>query len=341
VPPLNLADLELELIDILSTQGLPVEEIRLIGLLGKGNRAMAFSVTINGVYHVLKVYDSRDSLRAELKNLKKVTPKDRFLFAWEERLEDNRKTNLAIIEVPEGHAINSSLLNEASITDLTNQVVTLHRLRYRQKVSYTALKQQLKRVEQPFLKHIELMGRDPKRYRQLLSDLDIMLTSSPDLFRTNKVRVHGDLWWPNVIAASEGVYLIDWESVHRGDAAEDIAKLRTTLHFANSDARSVFFWRDVIDSRHITNLMKQILARHQELGDDTLPERLRFYLSAACIDHLTQRYLVGDTLLAIDQAVNGLVADEALRLFEDPLATPDLSSHNYFAEVSAASLGRP
>jgi len=336
MPSDNLAELERELIDILTTQGLPVEEIRLVGLLGQGTRATVFSVQINGVYHVLKVYDSKDSLRAELKNLKKVTPKDRLLFSWQERLEDDRKINLAIIEVPEGQSINSDRLDPDTTVSLVEQIATLHRIKYRQKVSLTTLEQQFNRTKKPFFEHIALMGLDQKVYSKLIDALQAMLTKSPDLFRVHKVRVHGDLWWPNVIVSDGGVYLIDWESVHRGDACEDVAKLRTVLHFPSNDQMTNFFWRSPEHANQVAQLTGQLVDRHNQLGDTTMVERLKFYLPAACIEHLAQRYLLGNTSLSVDKAINQIVAEEALRLFENPLVSPpNLTNHNYFTEIQA------
>lgn len=335
MPPLDLVELERELIDILSSQGLPVEEIRLIGLLGQGTRATVFSVQINGVYHVLKVYDSKESLRAELKNLRKVTPRERFLFSWQERLGDDRKINLAIIEIPEGQELNSGHLNDTRIESLVEQVNSLHRLRYRQRVSLASLRQRFERVRQPFMDHITLMGLSANQYDNLLASMEEMLEQQGDLFRVNKVRVHGDLWWPNVIVAGGGVYLIDWESVHRGDACEDIAKLRTTIYSPKVFAtRSGSFWRDQADARQVGLLMAQLIELHQTTGDDTIAERLRLYLALDCVDLLSQRYTAGETQLEFDKASNLLLAHDALALFADPAAPPGFSHNSYFQTLS-------
>lgn len=335
MPPLDLADLELQLIDILTTQGLPVEEIRLIGLLGKGTRATAFSVLIDGDYHVLKVYDSSDSLKAELKNLRKVTPKDRFLFWWQERLEDDRKINLAIIEVPEGTELSSGKLNDKTMQIIADRTTQLHSIRYRQRVSHSNLVQQLQRYKKPFLDHIALMSdRDPAPYMKLLDNLKTMLTKNPDLFRTNKSRIHGDLWWPNVIVAKEDVYLIDWESVRRGDAAEDIAKLRVYIYGYRTPAVPTFFFDAPDHAVQVGELVKTITQQHETaLGDETLRERLKFYLPLNCIQELANRYMFGANT---KRAMNRMVADDALALFADPFApAPDLSSYGYFDEIEA------
>lgn len=334
MPPLNLADLELELIDILTTQGLPVEEIRLIGLLGKGTRATVFSALIDGDYHVLKVYDSKDSLQAELKNLRKVIPKDRFLFSWQEKLDDDRKINLAIIEVPEGTELSSNKITDSFSQRIADRLVELHSIRYRQRVSHASLIQRLDRYKQPFLDHIAVMGRDLAVYENLWRTLKDNLRRNPDLFRTNKVRIHGDLWWPNIIAAKEDAYLIDWESMRRGDACEDIAKLRVYIYGYRTPAVPTFFWDDVNHAPRIGELVATIVNRHETvLGDTSLRERLKFYLPLWCIEELGNRYMFGaDT----QKAMNKMVADDALSLAENPLAAaPDLSTYGYFNEIEA------
>lgn len=334
MPPLNLADLELELIDILTTQGLPVEEIRLIGLLGKGTRATAFSALIDGDYHVLKVYDSKDSLQAELKNLRKVIPKDRFLFSWQEKLEDDRKINLAIIEVPEGTEFSSGKITDTFNQRLADRLAELHSIRYRQRVSHASLVQRLDRYKKPFLDHIALMGRDQAPYMKLLDNLKGMLLGSPELFRANKVRIHGDLWWPNIIAAKEDAYMIDWESMRRGDACEDIAKLRVYLYGHRTPAVPTFFWDAADHASRIATLITAIVERHENvLGDNQIRERLKFYLPLWCIEELGNRYMFGaDTR----KAMNKMVADDALALATDPLsAAPNLATYGYFNEIEA------
>ena len=333
MPPLNLADLELQLIDILSSQGLPVEEIRLIGLLGKGTRATVFSVMIDGVYHVLKVYDSNESLRAELKNLKKVTPKDRFLFYWQNQPGDDLNINLAILEVPEGRELSSGLITPSSAEWIAGRITELHSIRYRQRVSQSSLVQQLDRHKKPFLDHIVSLERDPAPYMKMLDNLKAMLIKSPDLFRANKVRLHGDFWWPNIVVAKEDVYFIDWESVRRGDAAEDIAKLRVYIYGYRTPADPIFFWEQPSDGPRMGELVEAIARRHQtQLGDDSLPERLKFYLPLFCIEELANRFMLPDAQVSM----NKILADDALALADDPFAAPpDLTKYGYFDEVQS------
>lgn len=329
---ISLPELELRVIEILQSQGLPIEEIHLIGLLGKGNRATAFSVTIDGVYHVLKVYDSQESMQAELRNLRKIIPKDRFLFWWQEA-ESTSPIFIAIIEVPEGSELTSNLLDERVMHQLAINLADLHRLQYKQQVSVGKLKEQFKRWKQPFLDHVTEMGRDIAPYQEGIDKLKDMLESTPDLFRINKARIHGDFWWPNIIVAKEDVYFIDWESVKRGDPAEDIAKLRIFTYGYRSPTVPTFFWASPSDAPKMSQLMHSIAEQNREVtGDKTLPDRLKFYLPYYCVHELGNRHLFSQTKRAMDQ----IVADDFLNLLKDPLTPPPtLSSHGYFEEVES------
>ncbi len=327
---LSLSQLELELIELLQAQGLPVEEIRLVGLLGKGNRAIVFSVMIDGVYHVLKVYGSSELMHAELRNLRKVIPKQRFFFSWQEGL-GRSKLNIVILEVPEGSELNSSLINQTTADRLADRLAELHVIRYRQRVSLTGLREQLERYSQPFLAHIKLMGRDAATYEAILERLRQLLTADEQLFRTRKVRIHGDLWWPNIIVAREDVYLIDWESMRRGDAAEDLAKLRIFVYGPRTFSGPSFFWKSSDDRLKLSSLIKTIVERHnQQVGDDRLTKRLAFYLPFFCIQELWSLYIHGQT----ERAMNPIIADDLLGLVADPFAPPpDLTQYGYFEEL--------
>jgi predicted Ser/Thr protein kinase len=338
----TLSDLELELIDLLKTQGLPAGEIRLIGLLGQGTRASAFSVIIDNVHHVLKVYDSKESLRAELKNLRKIIPKERLLFWWQEHV-DGSKLNLVIIEVPEGRALNGDLLTPAVSTQIAERLRELNRISYRQRVSVTALKERLERITPTCRDHLELLKHNIGQFNRLLDHLDQSLEKHPDVFRVPKVRIHGDLWWPNVVISSDAAYLIDWESVRRGAAAEDIAKLRFSFFFPQDAATSVYFWRHPEDSQKVHLLMNDIIERYEGPGGpEGLVTRLKLYFPLHAAEILANSYLLDQTEGPLSQAINRMVIDQGLALAANPLApAPDLSSYGYWDELERLRFGSP
>lgn len=331
---LDLAELELQLIDLLIGQGLPVQEIRLIGLLGEGSRASAYSVMVDGIYHVLKVYDSSDSLRAEIKNLRRMIPKDQFLFWWQEKV-DGHKINLAIFEVPEGQELNSNLLTPDRANQIAEKLLELHRIKYRQRVSFSSLKETFERQKEPYLKQIKAMGRSVKEHQEFLDQLDAYLEKNQELFRDHKVRIHGDLWWPNIIVAPNDVYLIDWESIRRGDPAEDIAKLRIVTYWPRNESNPTYFWRSADHLDRLAQLMQTIATTYQQAnGNNNLVEKLRFYLPHLCIYELAQRYINGRHEGPASLLKNMFLADEAVRLFQDPMAPPpDLKSHGYWEHI--------
>ncbi len=322
----DLAALELKLVRILRKQGFVTNEIRLIGLLGQGNRGSVFALTLGGIYHVVKVYSSKDDLRAELKNLKKVIPKDRLLFWWEEQ-KYSPKVNFVVLEVPEGQELNSSNLTESRAEILAVRLAELHRIRYRQRVSATSLREKLERSIPAYLKHIELMGRDIAPYKAISDELVKAVRDNPEQFRVKKARIHGDLWWANIIVTKEDVYLVDWESLRRGDPAEDIAKLRVITYGHRSPQLPTFFWQSGDDTGKMPMLMKKIL----EYSDDpALIKRLQFYIAYQALRELASRYIGGSTR----EAMNKIVADDLLNLAHDPLAAPpDLNQYGYLEEV--------
>jgi hypothetical protein len=172
----------------------------------------------------------------------------------------------------------------------------------------------------------------------LIKRLENSLAKQPDRFRINKVRIHGDLWWPNVIVSEEDVYLVDWESLRRGEAAEDIGKLRLICYLSRQDNFPAYFWKSADDGPKLTLLIQRITERHQAMtGDTGLVDRLKFYLPFFCLRELADRYLEGKTHQPIDLAWNEVLADEAISLAETPLGPPPpLTKYGYFGQVEAA-----
>jgi thiamine kinase-like enzyme len=259
------------------------------------------------------------------------------LFSWQ---EDN--LNLAIIEVPEGRELTSDLLTPTLSTNLAKRLAELYRIRYRQRVSQSSLLERLERSNGPCLEAVQALGLDVAPYEKLLKGLEKLLRDEPKLFRTNKVRVHGDLWWPNIMVAEEDVYLIDWESMHRGDPAEDLAKFRLVTYWPRNEIAPTYFWQHPSHVPRISRALASIVEHYNtSVGNDDLSKRLRFYLPFLCVYELGLRYTMVQTESAFSTMTDRILATEALRLFEDPLAyPPDLKAIGYAAlldEAMAAS----
>jgi thiamine kinase-like enzyme len=313
--------------------------LRLIGLLGVGNNASVFSATIDGVHHIIKVYSSRSRLLKELRHLRKITPPDRQLFVWE---GDNEEFNFFVVEMPEGFQLKSAHLSPRRIASIAEQLVWLHRVRFRQRVSVTTLRRRLQQTKIA-LDQIEELNLDRAVYDKLFKDLEKLLVTHADTFRVQKSRIHGDLWWPNVVATPEDAYLIDWDEVRRADAAEDIAKLRIDLWFAkNAFPSRDFFWSAANHGGRVRSLIREIVFAHEaEFGDD-LSTRLRFYLPLYGLYQIAKLAIGGSITEPVLRAPQyRLMAEDLLRLSVDPLvAAPNLQGTEYYALVKRSRYER-
>jgi predicted Ser/Thr protein kinase len=260
----QLVELERELIEVLRAQGLIIEEIKLIGLKGSGYHSTVFSILINNVHHVLKVYREPVSFEREAKHLHKVIPKDRFLFVW--NADDNRYgLNFVIIEVPDGAEMHlNDLTHEVSVR-LAAATTALHALRLRKKVSMNSLGSRIEGMRTRALKHAEnfpeLAGVDLAGYFNAL--IEITKTRS-DVLRVRRARIHGDLWWANIIVATEDVYLIDWEYSRAADFMEDLAWCRVLFHFERKPYPQSFWPDEQVDVEATEKFMEELLTRYEK-----------------------------------------------------------------------------
>ena len=330
-----------ELLAKLRAQGLMPSSLRLIGLLGVGNNATVFSATIDGVHHVLKVYASKARMKVELKQLRKITSPETELFVFEDEMEDF-DFSFFIIEMPQGHQLKSADLSPARSQSLADQLVWLHRVRFKQQVSVTTLKRRLQQCRLA-LDQIEELGLERANYRKILNDLKHLLVTNAEAFRVQKSRIHGDLWWPNVVATPDDVYMIDWDEVRRADAAEDIAKLRIHLWFSkNAFPSRDFFWSAPNHGSRIRTLMRHITATHEaEFGDDLIL-RLRFYLPLYGLHEIAKLAIGGSiTEQILRPSLYKLLAEDVATLAENPLAAVvDLRGTQYYSLLKRSRFER-
>lgn len=330
-----------ELLATLRVQGLMPSSLRLIGLLGVGNNATVFSATIDDVQHIIKVYSSRERMRRELRQLRKVTPTDHQLFSWEEHFAGH-SFNFFVLEMPHGRQLKSADLSTIRNHSLGEQLVWLHRMRYKQTVSVPTLRRRLRQCSVA-LDEFTALGLDRTVYRQLIKDLNQLLTAHADVFAVQKSRIHGDLWWPNIIATSNDAYLIDWDEVRRADAAEDLAKLRIDLWFSqNAFPSRNFFWSGPNHGQKIHSLMWHLTRAHEAEFHDNLLLRLRFYLPFYGLLQIAKLATGGSiTEPILRPSLYRLLSEDLLRLASDPLAPPpDLRGSEYFDLVRRSQLER-
>ncbi len=330
-----------ELLSTLRTQGLMPSSLHLIGLLGVGNNATVFSVTIDDVYHILKVYASKERMMRELRHLRKVTPPDRLLARWEEQA-GALTYNFFIVEMPIGRQFTSKDLTPQRIQSLTEQLVGLHRVKFKQRVSVKTLMNRLQQCRIA-IDQAEELGLDRGQFRQLFADLKHLLVANADVFNVEKSRIHGDLWWPNIIATNDDAYLIDWDEMHRADPAEDLAKLRMHLWFSrNAFPSRNFFWSAANHGSRVQSFMSQLAKAHEDEFHNDVRLRMRFYLPLYGL-HTLATLAIGGSIVepVLRPALYRLMAQDILKLAKNPTApTPNLGGSEYYALVKLSRTHR-
>ena len=275
----ELIELQADLLVALGRQGFDIEEIRLIGVKGHGYHATVFSVMIDDNHHVLKVYREAQAFEREVKHLYQVIPKDRFLFVW--RAEENRfDYNIVIVEVPDGQELRPKTLTTQSSERLTEQLIALHSLRSRRRVSAKSLKLRIEEMRPLALEHAKEFADyiTPEEVAADIEEVKQYLRDNREKFRVRKSRTHGDLWWSNIIVAEEAVYMIDWERLRFADYLEDLAKMRVLFHFVRRTDPTTFFGRKGVSQDKVDGFMSPILRTYRHsFSDPMLLGRYGFY----------------------------------------------------------------
>jgi tRNA A-37 threonylcarbamoyl transferase component Bud32 len=312
--PDQLVQLELDLIATMRAQGMPAQQIKLIGLKGAGDFSSVFAVLINGVHHVLKVYRLEESYRREIKNLRRQIPKDRFLMVWPAR--SNRfNYYIVIIEVPEGSQLHETSLTPIVAERLGDTLINLHSLQYKgRNVTLPDITRVFDEAKRSAMAHGDLF---PELGSQRIADIwDAGVAYArrhAKAFRVPRSRTHNDLWWANVIVAQEDVYLIDWENLGRGDYAKDLSFFRLMTYYERSIS-PVSMWDDTPDEVAIETFMQDILKRYPVTFEDgTFYQRYGLYALQQGLLIFARAYY-GDRRGA-RQAAN--IVTCGIRLFED------------------------
>jgi hypothetical protein len=311
--PEQLVELELDLIGILRGQGMPVEEINLIGLKGAGDFSTVFTVMIDGIHHVLKVYRKEESFVREVRHLRRQIPKDRLLFIWPARA--NRfNYSIVVIEVPEGQQLHERMLTPIVAERFGDCLINLHSLQYKKRVTLPEVLRLFDEARRQAMAHGDLFPElGSARIDEVITAAKAYVQRHAKDFRVSKTRTHNDLWWANVIVAEEDVYLIDWENLGRDDYAKDLAFFRLFTNYERT-AAPVSMWEGEPDNALIDAFMADILRRYPEsFGDETFWQRYGLYaVQQGCL--MFSRAYYGDRRGA-RQAANVMKA--GIRLFED------------------------
>jgi hypothetical protein len=311
--PEQLVQLELDLIDILRRQGMPIEDINLIGMKGAGDFSTVFTVMINGVHHVLKVYRKEESFIREIRHLRRQIPKDRLLFVWPAK--SNRfNYSIVVIEVPEGQQLHERMLTPIVAERFGDCMINLHSLHYKKRVTLPEVTRVFDEARPNAVAHGELFPElGSTRIDEVMTAAKAYVKRHPEMFRVNKSRTHNDLWWANVIVAEEDVYLIDWENLGRDDYARDLSFFRLMVYYERT-AAPVSMWDEEPDNAAMDAFMDDLLKRYPEAFDDeTFWQRYGLYaVQQACLNFSRAYY--GDRR-GVRAAAN--IMQTGIRLFED------------------------
>lgn len=274
-----LEELEHRLLPLLTRFGIAVEQIQPIGIIGRGASSTVFSLLINSKYHVLKVYSSHTSFLREQRNRRRLIWPPRIVLASRQN-ENSLGYDLVITEVPEGRSFNSEHLLDWVQEKMGRHLLELHRLRRARKVGTPGLSRALDDVLDGALKAGDIYGPSGREIISgVIDDVRTWLNHNSALMRVRSSVLHNDLWWDNIIVAKDDIFLIDWESMKTGDYAEDLAFSRVMMDYVSPRYPEHKFWRtqrkeDIAD--RFWNGIVNMYAH--EFEDESLPDRLRFYL---------------------------------------------------------------
>ena len=273
----DLIQLEVDLVEALRQQGLTVDSIKLIGLKGQGESSTVFSVLINDIYHVLKVYRDRAAYDREISYLRKEVPLDRFFFVWHGDTH-RHDYDIVILEMPEGSEMRSSDLTPEINEALAGCFIRLHSLRGEANTSAASIALRLQEKSIPVMEHIESYGDITAGEIQGLLTLAVnYLNSHKEDFEGRSSNCHGDPWWGNIIIADEAVYLIDWEGSKFDDYCEDLAKFCVLTEYERTQEPRDF-WDTPEDRAKLDGFMESLLVTYEKHFDDpNIHGRFGFY----------------------------------------------------------------
>jgi thiamine kinase-like enzyme len=321
----QLAELEKDLLSFLKTKKIDVQEIELIGLKGAGDFSTVFALTIDGVYHIMKVYRKDESFQREIRHLRRQLPRERSIYVWP--ASSNRfKYFIVIIEVPEGMQLHERMLSPIVAERLGDCLINLHSLKFRKKpVSITDILHLLKESRHDAIAHGALFPElGSHRIEDIVDSAISYVERHADMFRVKRVRTHNDLWWANVIVAEEDVYLIDWENLGRDDYCRDLAFFRLMVYYERT-AAPVSMWDEEPDNLALETFWTSVLERYPEaFNDETFWQRYGLYAVQTGLLNFSRAYY-GDRRGA-RAALN--IVQTGIRLFEDYCLAAEAAAAN-------------
>ncbi len=273
----QLEELERKLVPILERRGISVEAIQPIGLIGRGEHSSVFSLLINHQYYVLKNYTRPDSFLREIRNLKKLT-KPPEVALTSRHYENSLGTDIIVTKVPIGQEFNSESLSSRVCEHLADHLMELHKIKRRRHADPAMLEKRLKRYRKPVLEMCgQILPEKSAALTEVIDNAEAYLKKYPRRFDVQKSLIHNDLWWGNVIIATDEVYLVDWETVKTADYLEDIACLRVMLDHVRLDDNG-HFWEGKREISKANRFFDWLIEFYEEKFDPNIKQRLYFYL---------------------------------------------------------------
>lgn len=246
-----------------------------LGELGRGSHSVVYGLELGNENFVLKVCFDHEYFIKETSALAKlswVKPPAAII----DRSSSGLDLDLILAQRPNGHLMNSSDLNPRVQQQLAENLLTLHSHRQPGEVDVEKLLGRFEEYTGPAKAIV-------RRIRpEMAAEFERVLNLASEYFNNHKAdfavqnsMLHGDLWWGNIIVASDQVFLIDWELTN-GDYLEDLAKLRQMFDYSHVPDGLRSFWVDQRVPKLIDNFFGGLLERYQQF-DPGVMKRAPFY----------------------------------------------------------------
>ncbi|MCK5625746.1 phosphotransferase, partial [Candidatus Bathyarchaeota archaeon] len=173
---------------------------------------------------------------------------------------------ILVMEKAFGILLNKEVFNEQVFEELVNVLKRLHSTRVNSRPDVDEIKRldNYGKLILQFLKKDEIISQE--RFSNHLDALKDYYLEKKALFN-QKMIIHGDLWWDNILVDNGRIKIIDWLESSEQDYCRDLAQLKIgTLN-------------EVLDINESHRFFEKMLNSYKEkFEDETIFERVRYYL---------------------------------------------------------------
>lgn len=250
------------------------QDLEVLQEIDIGYLSTVYIVLVDGNYYAVKMYNGRfngtKALLTEQKHIIKArisipeaVPQVIFYSPYTKN-EFHRE--ILVMEKAFGIPLNKNVFNEQVFEELVNVLKRLHG----SKISSRSDIDEIKRLDNyrklilQFLKKDEIISQE--RFSNHLDALRDYYLEKKALFN-QKMIIHGDLWWDNILVDNGRIKIIDWLESSEQDYCRDLAQLKIgTLN-------------EVLDINESHRFFEKMLNSYKEkFEDETIFERVRYYL---------------------------------------------------------------